>query len=82
MNKDESDSEDTMEQKDDASTSSASRPPTPVLLTSTTKKKLGWWDEVVFWGERQKVFELIREMQNSNNEFLNKLNEKLGNWGA
>lgn len=82
MNKDESDSEDTMEQKDDASTSSALRPPALVLPKSTTKKKVGWWDEVVFWGERQKVFELMREMQNSNKEFLNKLIEKLGNWGA
>lgn len=78
MNKDNSDSdEDTMEQEDDASTSSTSRPPTPVPTSKTKKRKVD--DMKEYFEERdKKFFELMREMQNSNKEFLSKLIEKLG----
>lgn len=77
MNKDESGSEEnTMEQEDDASTSSTSRPPTPVPTSKSKKRKVDEMKE--YFEERDKhFFELMREMQNSNKEFLNKLIEKL-----
>lgn len=66
-----------MEQEDDASTSSTSRPPTPVPTSKTKKRKVD--DMKEYFEERdKKFFELMREMQNSNKEFLSKLIEKLG----